>query len=109
MVRVNREGFTSLSSSEDAKSDPSFLKYDPAYSYTSSEAAFLLTLRSIIFVHGLRGHPQETWMGSLDIKGEPHDDSTRRKDLKSFFGLGKAKPKPTETGELKPPTLLEVF
>lgn len=94
MVKINREGFTSLSGSVGASDDQAVL--------------------NVIFVHGLRGHPRNTWTGpsdtNTDTEAEPGGDAAgQRKGLKSLFGLRKAKAKPTETGAPKPPASSDVF
>src|SRR5947199_3245180 len=97
MVKVHREGFTALTSSEGTSSHRSLLKYDPT---AAPPETLFLTLCSIIFIHGLRGHPRGSWVASPEKGEKPNDDTAgQRKDLKSVFGLRKSKTKPAETGE----------
>lgn len=72
---------------------------------------FPLILYSIIFVHGLRGHPRKTWTGArVREVNNHHDDSIRqRKELKPFWGSRKAKRKSAEPSKSKCSTLAEVF
>lgn len=109
MATINRDGFSLLSGSEDPRGNCFSLKY--WHIYAPFYAVFSLTLYSIIFVHGLRGHPRRTWTGTRAREGnKQHDASVRqRKELKSFWGLRKAKRKPTESSESTSFTTGEVF
>jgi hypothetical protein len=72
--------------------------------------AHALTPHSVIFVHGLRGHPRDTWTGPIetnanknaDAEAEPGADTStagrKREGLKSLFRLRRAKAKPAEIG-----------
>src|SRR5437763_235031 len=59
---------------------------------------------SVIFIHGLRGHPRDTWTAppdtNADTEAKASSDTTghKRGGLKSLFGLQRAKAKSTETG-----------
>lgn len=82
MADVNRIGFTRLSGSNGARDSPYQVKYVAA----GLVVEMRLTKCSIIFVHGLRGHPRKTWE---DIRESGSDASTaassKRKTFKSFF------------------------
>jgi hypothetical protein len=83
----------------------------------------VLTRASIIFVHGLRGHPRDTWASPRDIDINPQgpQDETpagaasntpsRRKGIQSLFGLRKTSDKPTTSKTEHPaaPPTTEVF
>ncbi|CAH0005086.1 unnamed protein product [Clonostachys byssicola] len=79
MVTVHRNGLTLLGK-DVARSDPPRWKV-------------LLTVPSIIFIHGLRGHPQNTWgRGSdegRDTERDPPPKPTSR--LKTFFKRDKSR------------------
>lgn len=64
MAPVNRIGFTQLGASS-ARDGPCRFKWG------STALMFLINGCSIIFVHGLRGHPKYTWVGNpLDNQSE---------------------------------------
>jgi hypothetical protein len=74
MATVHRYGFTRLSGG-DTSIDQHNLKLDRQWCLL---LVHLLTLHSIIFVHGLRGHPRRTW--------ETAPVTTRKRSrLKSLF------------------------
>ena len=54
----------------------------------------LLTRDSIIFVHGLRGHPRETWTSRRQPENQDTlGASTHRQRFKSLFGSSSSHPK----------------
>lgn len=64
MAYINRIGFTELAGSEytgSGRRGSGRVKYGKL---ESVERKMLLTYDSIIFIHGLRGHPYKTWTGS---------------------------------------------
>jgi hypothetical protein len=60
-------------------------------------------------VHGLRGHPRETWSHRSPSSSGPADDPSRRKHIKSFLSFKKGKSKATEQKEPIPPTSATIF
>ncbi|KAJ9634903.1 hypothetical protein H2199_008767 [Coniosporium tulheliwenetii] len=79
MAGVHRIGFTELSGSEGARNEPYRV--------------------NIILVHGLRGHPRDTWEDSREASSKDEGSasaSSKRKALKSFF---EAKPSTSTTGD----------
>ncbi|KAF3913118.1 hypothetical protein AA313_de0201855 [Arthrobotrys entomopaga] len=96
MVNINREGFTLLTPQEDGASSPAG------------------TLLNIVFIHGLRGHPRNTWTACadlLDAAGEAVSPgaSERQMNRISLFWRRKNKTDPTGVETLKPPASSEVF
>ncbi|CAG9954248.1 unnamed protein product [Clonostachys rosea f. rosea IK726] len=89
MVTVSRNGFTRLGK-DVARSEPPRWKL---VKIRSPYPRVLLTCPSIIFIHGLRGHPQNTWgRGSdegRDTEREPTPEPTSR--LKTFFKRDKSR------------------
>ncbi|MCJ1307313.1 hypothetical protein MMC25_000959 [Agyrium rufum] len=80
MAGVHRIGFTELSSSDGAGKGP-------------------LISPSIVFVHGLRGHPRETWEDSRQGGNDGEGSATsKRNPLKSIF---KSKSSPSTTNSQK--------
>ena len=118
MARINRDGFTYLSGSRSASSDGATLKYEPAPRLLNAHA---LTPHSVIFVHGLRGHPRDTWTGPIDTnadkttdtEAEPGADTSpagrKRERLKSLFKPRRAKAKPAEIEAPRPLASPDVF
>ncbi|KFY18132.1 hypothetical protein V492_00124 [Pseudogymnoascus sp. VKM F-4246] len=93
MAKIHREGVTLLSESEGAIGDRRDLKY-PAHTPPLNHNR-VLTASSIIFVHGLRGHPRGTWSHrrSTSTTGRNEDTDThteKHKNIKTFFGLKKS-------------------
>lgn len=63
-----------------------------------------LTQRSVIFIHGLRGHPRHTWEESRSVAGSSEEAATPRRrtnPLKSFFG---PKPRPVPSDQPEQPS-----
>ena len=81
MATVRREGFTRLSRGEEGDEHISF-KFGNGNPTTRP----LLTRRSIIFVHGLRGHPRATWKSAPAAGTERNSDAIKKqKGFRSLF------------------------
>ncbi|VUC24625.1 unnamed protein product [Clonostachys rosea] len=83
MVTVNRNGFTRLGK-DVARSEPPRWKL---VEHTPLGPRLLLTCPSIIFIHGLRGHPQNTWGRGSDEGRNTAPESAPKPTyrLKTFF------------------------
>jgi hypothetical protein len=83
--------------------------------------AHALTPHSVIFVHGLRGHPRDTWTGPIDANANGDTEtaaelgantniaSRKREGLRSLFRLRRTKANPTHIGAPQPPASPDVF
>lgn len=70
MSEVNRIGFTELASTESA-GDQSLGNKRVKYGESLISKSLILTYDSIILVHGLRGHPYNTWASSKKAGNAP--------------------------------------
>ncbi|KAL8924084.1 MAG: hypothetical protein Q9208_004221 [Pyrenodesmia sp. 3 TL-2023] len=94
MPGVNRIGFTELASTEGA-GDHSPGSKRVKYGSSFIPNSLILTYDSIIFVHGLRGHPYRTWASSKKADNERAvGSSSWRQKFKSRF---KSTPPPSES------------
>lgn len=93
MASVNRIGFTRLLGSDGARDDGLC-----RIKYVAMDWIWMaqLTGYSIIFVHGLRGHPRHTWEDSRSVSSEDVGSATLSK-RKAFASLFKSKPSASTT------------
>jgi hypothetical protein len=65
-----------------------------------------LTIHRIVFVHGLRGHPRQTWEAttSASPSGSSSDTTEKAKGFKSLFRRRSKKSPATDVGEVQAPS-----
>lgn len=86
MLGVNRIGFTELLDSEVTGDHSQRIKKVKYGRLMEFQEMLILIQSSIILVHGLRGHPFETWASSQQTGNERAvGPSIRRQHIKSFF------------------------
>jgi hypothetical protein len=95
MTEVHRLGVSLLSAGDGDSGDHRNLKYGPCL-FSTSKTWRVLTACSIIFIHGLGGHPRGTWTHrqSTSTAGRVKDTNARsdkRTGLKSLFNRDKSK------------------
>ena len=59
---------------------------------------------SIVFVHGLRGHPRETWEAAATASKGSIDATKKSKRLRSLFTRRTRRSSATETGQAQGPS-----